>query len=234
MNLRMRPKNNPKNRRGLLEHQRRQLELAKRTESDARRRVIESNLEKWIDSLPNNLKNALPNNLPKGVIDKIKKTSLKPPYDKYTIISSESIQTAKFTSYALIYALIKGGFVTPSQVKSTDIMEGYNNINGMFNSRKWKDYFFDANAKVLLIEGSSKGLTLLGSKGEDQFWRELIEFTKNDDRLVIITYSTEEQERKRELFIPSLTSDKDLNYRLIKNSVFVKLTEQEEDKIKNG
>lgn len=230
----MRPRNNPKNRRGLLEYQKRQLELSKRTESEARKRRIESNLEKWVNFLPNELKGSMPNKLPKTLIEKIKGTSLKPPYNKYTVVSAEDISTARFTSYSIIYALIQGGFVTPSEVKITDIMDGYNNINGMFNSRQWKDYFFDDNSKILLIEGSSKSLALLGSKGEDQFWREILEFTKNKDKLVIITYVTEDNEREKDVFIPLLTSDKDLNFRLIKRSVFVKLTDDEEREIRNG
>ena len=152
----MRPKNNPKNRRGLLEYQKRQLELSKRTESEARKRRIESNLEKWVNSLPNELKKSMPNKLPKTLIEKIKGTSLKPPYNKYTIVSAEDISTARFTSYSIIYALIQGGFVTPSEVKITDIMDGYNNINGMFNSRQWKDYFFDDNGeKYTTINGEN-------------------------------------------------------------------------------
>lgn len=229
----MKPNNNPKNRRGLLEYQRRQLELSNKTEEEARKRRVQANLDKWVNLLPGELRNALPRNLPETAIEKIKGTPLKPPYNKYTIVSAENITKAKFTSYAIIHALIKGGLVTPSEVKSTDILDGYNNINGMFNSRQWKDYFFNNNAKVLLIEGGSKALTLLGSKGEDQFWREIVEFTKNNDKLVIITYVTEADEREKEVFIPFLTSDKDLNFRLVKKSVFVKLTNEEEREIEN-
>ena len=103
----------------------------------------------------------------------------------------------------------------------------------MFNSRTWKDYFFDNDAKVLVIEGSSKALSNLGSKGEDQFWREILEFTKNNDKLVIITYTTEPEERKKDVFIPFLTSDKTLNFRLIKNSLFVNINEDEEGEMTN-
>lgn len=229
----MKPKNNPKNRRGLLEYQRRQLELSNKTEEEARKRRVQANLDKWAGLLPAGLRNALPQNLPKTTRDKIKRTPLNPPYDKYTIVSAEDITIAKFTSYAIIHALIERGFVTPSEVKSTDILDGYNNINGMFNSRQWKDYFFDNNSKILLIEGSSKSLALLGSKGEDQFWREIIEFTKNSDKLVIITYVTEASEREKDVFIPFLTADKDLNFRLVKKGVFVKLTDEEEREIRN-
>lgn len=229
----MKPKNNPKNRRSLLEFQKRQLELSRQTEAEAKKRRAESNLEKWVNFLPNELKFAMPTKLPKTVIEKIKETSLKPPYDKYTIVSAEDLAAARFTSYSIIYALIQGGLVTPSEVKITDIMNGYNDINGMFSSRKWKDYFFDENAKILLIEGTSKSLTLLGSKGEEQFWREILEFTKNNDKLVIITYATEENEKDKNIFIPLLTSNKDLNFKIIKKSTFVRLSNEEEGEIKD-
>ena len=224
----MKPRNNPKNVQGFIDYQRRQLELARQTENDARQRRIESNLEKWTYSLPSELRNATPNRLPKSVIEKVKNTYLKPPYEKFTIISSEDLASSRFVSYSVIHALLKGGIITPSEIKTTDIMEGYNNINGMFNSRQWKEYFFDNNAKVLLIEGSSKSLALLGSKGEDQFWREILEFTKNNDKLVIITYSTNEEEQVKDVLVPFLTSDKDLNFRVLKKSSFVRMNRSEE------
>ena len=224
----MKPRNNPKNVQGFIDYQRRQLELARQTEKDARQRRIESNLEKWIHSLPSELRNATPNNLPKSVIEKVKNTYLKPPYEKFTIISSENLASSRFVSYSVIHALLKGGIITPSEIKTTDIMEGYNNINGMFNSRQWKEDFFDNNAKVLLIEGSSKSLALLGSKGEDQFWREILEFTKNNDKLVIITYSTNDEEQAKDVLVPFLTSDKELNFRVLRKSSFVRMNRSEE------
>ena len=224
----MKPRNNPKNVQGFIDYQRRQLELARQTDKDARQRRIESNLEKWTHSLPSELRNATPNSLPKSIIEKVKNTYLKPPYEKFTIISSENLASSRFVSYSVIHALLKGGIITPSEIKTTDIMEGYNNINGMFNSRQWKEYFFDNNAKVLLIEGSSKSLALLGSKGEDQFWREILEFTKNNDKLVIITYSTNEEEQVKDVLVPFLTSDKDLNFRVLKKSSFVRMNRSEE------
>ena len=224
----MKPRNNPKNVQGFIDYQRRQLELARQTENDARQRRIESNLEKWTYSLPSELRNATPNRLPKSVIEKVKNTYLKPPYEKFTIISSEDLASSRFVSYSIIHALLKGGIITPSEIKTTDIMDGYKHINGMFNSRQWKEYFFDNNAKVLLIEGSSKSLALLGSKGEDQFWREILEFTKNNDKLVIITYSTNEEEQVKDVLVPFLTSDKDLNFRVLKKSSFVRMNRSEE------
>ena len=229
----MTPKNNPTDIQGLLDYQKRQLALTNVTESEARQRRVIANLEKWTAGLPSELKRATPNSLPKGIIDKVKATHLKPPFQKYTIISSEDLKVAKFTSYAIMYALIKSGFVTPSEIRTSDILDGYNNINGMFNSRRWKDSFFDSDAKVLVIEGSSKALSNLGSKGEDQFWREILEFTKNNDKLVIITYTTEKSEREKDVFIPLLTSDKTLNFRLIKNSLFVNINKEEEGEMLN-
>jgi len=225
--------NNPKNRKGFMDYQKRQLELSRITEMESRKRRIESNVDKWTNMIPYELKTATPKNLHETIVNKIKKTSLKPPYDKYVILTAEDIFATKFTSYSILYALIQGGFTTPSQIKITSIMDGYNNINGMFQSRKWKDYFFDNNSNVLLIEGSSKALTLLCSRGEDQFWKELIEFTVNNDKLIIITYATNDTEREKEIFIPELTSIGELNTRIIKKSTFIQLTKDEEKEIKN-
>ena len=202
------------------------------TENEARKRRISANLDRWVDFLSPDLKNAVPQKLPKSLIEKIKYTSLKQPYDKFTLISSDEIETSKFTSYAIIHSLMKNGYVTPSEVKITDIMDAYNNVNGMFGSRQWKDYFFGDNAKLLLVEGSSKSLSLLGSKGEEQFWRELLEFSKQNEKLVIITYIVDKMEKDKGTFIPLLTNDSELNSRVLRKSTFVKLTTEEEGEIK--
>lgn len=229
----MKPNNNPKNRRGLLDYQRRQLELSEATAIDARKRKIQSNLEKWAASLPSELKVALPKNLHESTIEKVRKTQLKPPYDKQIIISGSNPKSSTFVSYAIVYALLRSGQVIPSEIKSTSLLDGYNNINGMFTARRWKEYFFDPKAKILLIEGGSKALTLLASRGEDQFWRELLEFTRNNDKLVIITYTMDEEEQGKKVSIPLITSEYELNSRLIKRSVFISLTFDEEEQIEN-
>lgn len=229
----MKANNNPKNKRGLLDYQKRQLELSRITEDDARKRRIEANIEKWSILVPREYKNAKPGNLTPEIIDKIKNTPIKPPYDKFIIITAEDVTNATYTAYATIYALIKGGLITPSEVKTTSIMDGYSNIHGMFSSRNWKDYFFDHSSQLLLINGVSKSLAKLGSKGEEQFWRELVEHARDNSKLVIITYATDGEERDKDVFIPFMTSNKELNTTMIMKSMFVKLNKKEEEEIKN-
>lgn len=229
----MKANNNPKNRRGLLDYQKRQLELSKITEEDARKRRIESNMEKWLTLVPDGYRNANPSKLPSETISKIKNMPLKPPFDKFIIVSSKDITNSTYIAYATIRALIKGGLITPSEVKSTSIMDGYSNIHGMFSSRNWKDNFFDNSSQLLLINGVSRSLTKLGSKGEEQFWRELIELTRDSSKLVIITYATEEEERERDVFVPFMTSNKELNASIIMKSMFINLSKDEEEEIRD-
>lgn len=227
----MRYNNNPADKKAFLEFQRRQLELSRQTENDARKMKIMSNIDRWEGTLPNVLKNAKPGNLPKSVVEIIRSTPLRPPYNKQLVISASNSTVSTFVAYSILYGLIQAGIATPSEIKKTSLLDGYNNINGMFGSRRWKDYFLDKKAKVLLIEGSSKSLTYLGPKGEDQFWKELNDFTRNEDRLVIITYTTDEAEREKDMFIPMLTSDSELNTELIKKSLFIPLLKKEEEEI---
>lgn len=228
----MKSNNNPqKNHKALVDYHKRQLELAKKTEENARQEKILSNLEKWVALLPAYLKNARPANLPKTIFGKIAKDALKMPYKKQVLVSSNNSIVSNFVIYSIVYELLRLGIAIPSEIKRTSLIDGYNNINGMFGSRKWKDYFFDSNAKVLIIEGSSKGLSYLGSKGEEQFWRELNEFTINNDKLVILAYTKDDEENQKELFIPILTGDSELNVRLIKKTTFIKVTEKEENEI---
>lgn len=229
----MRANNNPKNRRALLEHNKRQLDLANRTEKEARGRRIKTNLEKWEHSLTPVLKRAKPSNLPAETVSRLRAIPLTAPYNKQVVISSSETTSSTFTAYGLLYALLRGGYVTPSEIKTTSLMDGYNNISGIFGAREWKDYFFDNDAKVLLIEGASKYLTRLGSKGEEQFWREFIEFTRNNDKLVIITYVSDDLERESSAFVPVITSEREINARLLKKSVYIFMNSEEEKEIRD-
>ena len=230
----MKPNNNPKNRRTLLDHQKRQIELFEMTEKESRQRRINSNLDAWINKrVPEDMKSAVPSKLHEKTVSKIKNAPIRAPFNKHIIISGEDVTNARFTSYALLYALVRGGIVTPSQIKITDVLEAYNNINGMFGARGWKEDFFEDGAKVLVVEGVSKHLTRLGSKDEVRFWRELTEFTKNNDRLVIVTYAKDSEEAEKNVFIPLLVGEPELNTRLIRKSMFIPLDKDEEETIEN-
>lgn len=231
--MKIRANNNRKNKRGLLDYQKRQQELSRLTDNEARKYRVEANLELWTQSLPPQFQNARPDKLHKDTIEKIKDTSIRPPYDKFIIITAKDATVATFTAYTIMYALLQKGVMSPGEIKVTSTMDAYTNIHGMFNARYWKDTFFDKKGQLLSINGTSKALTKLGSKGEDQFWRELVEHSINNDRLVIITYITDSDEREGELFIPLITSNKELNTKIIKKSLFIKLTNKEEEEIKN-
>lgn len=226
-------KNNRKNKRGLLDYQKRQFELTRLTEEESKKGRIQANMEMWEELVPREYKNAIPQNLSLETIDKIKKTQLRPPYDKFIIISAKDVTNATFTAYAMIHALLKQGLISPSEIKTTTIMDGYNNIHGMFNAKHWKENFFNKSAQLLLINGTSKSLNKLGSRGEEQFWRELIEHCRNNNRLAIITYAIDDLEEEQGVFIPLMTSNKELNTTIIKKSLFVKLTNKEEEEITN-
>lgn len=229
----MRYNNNSKNRQQYLEFQKRQLELSKQTAEQSKQSKIKSNLDKWNIYLPEALKIAKPQALHEATIAKLREIDLKPPHDKSIVISSKHATSSTFTAYSVIYALLKMGIATPSQIRSTSLMDGYNNIHGMFESKKWKYDFFSKDAKVLLIEGSSKSLTSMAPRGEEQFWSELKEFTRYKERLVIITYVTDDKERNKDIFIPNFTNDKSINTDLVRNSVFIPLSEVEEEKIRS-
>ena len=233
MNIRNKANNNRKNKRGLLEFQKRQLELAMETEEETRKHRIESNLETWNAWLPEEHRIALPNKLHPKTIEKIKEASIKPPYNKFIIITSKDATTSMFTSYAIAHALLKQGLISPGEIKDTFITDAYSNIHGMFDARYWKSFFFEKTGCLLQINGLSKALTKEGRKGEEQFWRELIEHSRYNNRLVIITYIEDDEENALENFVPLLSSNKFLNNELIKKSLPIKLSNEEEEEIKN-
>lgn len=227
----VKPNNNPKDRKSLLEFQKRQLELDRITKEKARKETIKDNLAKWVSSLPIHMKAANPANVLPETLEKLKNLNLRAPYEKKVLICGKNPNHLKFLSNVIIYALIKSGKATPSQVKRTSLIDGYNNINGMFASRNWKDKFFNRNSKVLIIEGCSKSTAFLGMKGEEQFWSELDDFTREQDILVILQYTTELDESEKEVLIPTISANDKFNRGIIMGSTFLKLTENEEKNI---
>lgn len=227
----IKPNNNPKDRKSLLEFQKRQLELDRITKEKARKETIKDNLAKWVSLLPSHMKIANPSNILPETLEKLKNLNLRAPYEKKVLICGKNSNHLKFLSNVIVYALIKSGKATPSQVKRTSLIDGYNNINGMFASRNWKDKFFNRNSKVLIIEGCSKSTAYLGMKGEEQFWSELDDFTREQDILVILQYNTEQEESEKEILIPTISANDKFNKGIIMGSTFLKLTENEEKNI---
>lgn len=229
----MKYKNNPTNLNTYVAFQKRQLELAKLTEQESKRSKIEANLETWENKLPSILKRAKPANLRHETVKKIAAADLDEPFNKRILIKSDSPRVGTFTAFSIVHGLIQKGVATPSQIRRTNLLEGYNNINGMFQSRAWKDTFFDHKAKVLIVEGASKSLTNMAPKGEVQFWKELEDFTMNNDKLVIIVYNFDDEEGQKQVFSPFITSTEEINRKIIMKSIFVRLSELEEEHIKN-
>lgn len=229
----VKPNNNPKNRKGLLEFQRRQLELDRITKNRAIKETIKDNVSKWVAFLPSNMKNATPSNVLPETLEKLKNLNLKAPYEKKVLIYGNNSHHLGFMSNVIVYALINSGKATPSQIKRTSLIDGYNNINGMFASRKWKDNFFHKDSKILIIEGCSKSTAYLGMKGEEQFWRELDDFTREKNILVILQYTMEKEELEKEAIIPAISADDKFNKGIIFSSTFLKITENEEKHIES-
>lgn len=225
------PKNNPKNKKAFLDFHKRQLELAKKTQFEARRVKIQGNLELWESKMPNKYKLAQPSSLSKDTIKKIAQAPLRPPFDKQIVIQGKDASVSLFVAYAIVHGLLQNGVITPSEVRKTSLLDGYNNINGIYQSRNWKDNFFNKRAKVLIIEGASKSVANLAQKGEEQFWKEIEDFTKNKEVLVIITYLKNKEESEKELFVPTLSNDNKMNFELIKKSIYVPITDTEENEI---
>ena len=177
------------------------------------------------------MKAANPANVLPETLEKLKNLNLRAPYEKKVLICGNNPNHLKFLSNVIVYALIKSGKATPSQVKRTSLIDGYNNINGMFASRNWKDKFFNRNSKVLIIEGCSEATAFLGMKGEEQFWSELDDFTREQDILVILQYTTEQDESEEEMLIPTISANDKFNRGIIMGSAFLKITENEEKNI---
>lgn len=217
----MKHNNNPRDIKAIVDFHRKQLELAERTKMEAKKHRIKSNLETWVESLPGNLKAATPKNIPNigGLQQSLRELKIKAPFNKNIIISSSNNKTSRHIAYSILYAMIQLGEATPLSIKKTNLIEGCANIHGMFDSKRWKDNFFNKNAKVLLVEGVSNDVTSLAPRGEEQFWRELLEFTSDENRIAIIIHNKGDSADN----INELTNYDNINSSLIKNSSIVKM-----------
>lgn len=220
---------NTKNTKSYIEFQKRQLELSRATQSSSQRRKVEANIERWENMTPEWLKSAKPANLPETLKEKFREAKLKPPFEKDILITTQKSSNGLFIAYSLIYGLIQSGVATPSQVKRTSVLDAYSNIHGMFEAKKWKENFFDPEAKVLLIENCSSSYSLTAPRGEEQFWQELVEFNRYQDKIIIITYTKETTEGTT--FIPQLSSNKESNKSIIFKSKFIMVDSEEEEQV---
>lgn len=125
-----------------------------------------------------------------------------------------------FLSYAVVRRFLQMGYVTPSQIRRTTVREGAANINGMFQSRAWKDNFFNNEAKLFLIEGASREQGKMRDKNIERFWREMADFCRITGAKCIITYLTESDESTTGT-LPILTVDNQFNLNFLKTMKFV-------------
>lgn len=130
-----------------------------------------------------------------------------------------------FLTYAVVKRFLQMGLVTPSQIRRTTVREAASNINGMFQSREWKDNFFSKDAKLLIVEGASREQSQLSDKSIERFWRELNDFCKQTEAKVIITYLTDEEETNKINILPVLTIDNKFNLKFLQTMKFLEITD---------
>lgn len=217
----MKKKHNETNYKQFLEFKKQQEELAKKANEVLRHERKQVNLAKWKESLPKRFVNFKSSNLTSYVRRDLKKITLSGLPEKYTVFVSDDPLQTMGGIYLLIESLIKAGHVSPSEVKQASLFEGIDNVHGTWEARDWKANFFNEDAKVVIIEGCSPLITKLQSKLEANFWREVMEFVRKKDRILLISYTPEGKELQDENFKPSLSSDRLLNLQLLANSIII-------------
>lgn len=209
--------------KGYLAYQKRMAELAKKSDQVARQEKISHNIEAWENVYaPRGYGQVELNQYSKETLKRIKDTQLhRVDFDGFILSVGRTAEEANTFAYAYIKTLIRKGAVEPSAVKRTLAIDGYSNINGMFQSRNWKDDIFSHDTQILVVERVSKELTSLANRDEERFWREVIEFTRDTGRRLIVCYVANESERStleaNMPIVPFFTSDPGLNKQLILN-----------------
>lgn len=200
-----------------------QKKLIQNIEKQRYQTIVNENLKKWDILIGSPWNKANLNLFNNEFLQKVKfiKNGLSP-----VLLQTQNNKSAVILTYSLIRYYIQQGFLTPSEIRFTKIYDAYENINGMFQSRKWKDMFFDEKAKLFVIMGTSKQMTELGKKGDLQFWGEFIEFIKNTDKTFIIIYDIDEEELNKTIdsYIPQLSESRKYNKEILAKANIVQIT----------
>lgn len=204
-----------------IEHYRRTIALANETEEQSRELKKVSNVDRLEYAREDWLKEAKPVNVPRKVGKKIIERDGKNSY----IFSSESAINNKFLAESLVYGLVDKNIVSPYQIKRTTAIEAYKNIHGMYEAKEWKKNFFDNDAKLLVVENCSDSYSNTAPKGQEQFWKELVNFAEGRDIRLIITYSRGDKEIGD--FTPNITGFRDLDKEIMEMAHMVNLSEDE-------
>lgn len=225
-------RNTPNYKKFFEEEALRKKQIAER-EQRVRLERMKANLKTFLEDTPDVLVDVsyrmLPDTIKKGIID----LKMKENPDKYILITSGSKVANRMVGHALVRGFIESGKITPNEVRRTSLIEAYDNATGMFTERDWKEYFFDYSAKLVIIDGISASMARLHHRNESQFWREFMEFARQNELIVILMYDTHEADNSHDRVgvIPTLSGIKELNKELLIQSRYLRLSREEEEKL---
>jgi hypothetical protein len=172
------------------------IKLLDMKEKEHQSEIRQNNLEKWLQSVPEEYKNAnvrlFKKSLFEGILPYIKQQKL--PYR--TLIFGAMGSGRTFLTYSLIRGYISSGILTPNEIRWAGIREGADAVMGGFAKQAWRDNFFDNNAKLFILKGTSRSFTELGVTGSDKFLGEFVQFVNEQHKSAIIIYETNSKEEK--------------------------------------
>lgn len=217
-------KHNPTNQSDYLNFLRQQRTNFKNQAMNVKNDRIKDNLQVWLDSLE----------FPWNQAD-LSFFAGKTLQDVNSLLQTNKITSFSITSppgygktfllYAIIKEYLKRGLLTPSEIEFTTIRDAYVNINGMFQSREWKDRFFNPRAKLYVIEGCSLDFTYLKMKGQLEFWGEFLAMIREYNKHFIVTYTMNPSEiQSGGKFVPKLHPDNKPNFDIVRQTNRIMLT----------
>ncbi len=192
---------------------------------------LQKNLTEWTDSLGPIWSQA---DLAFFMPEFIKKVGAQVTSSRWggIILMGASSKGKTFFSYALIKRYIALGWVTPSQIHFIDYFTGMENINGMFQSRIWKDKIFNKNNKIIVVENVSDDFSLIDHRDNRKFWGELTNFCKANQVKLIINYALNKDEETKSVILPNLTGNRTLNIELVKELDIFRLEDKDRNRNK--
>lgn len=198
------------------------------TKYGTKKKRIEKNLKDWTLSIKKPFRKCTFATADPKIQENLKKMS-KQNHINNTMVISQDPKLKLLNMYSMLHSYILKGWVSPSQIRFTTLYEGVTNINGVFQSRPWKDNFFSPNAKLLVIRSGMLPDELLHNKNLTRFWMEVFDFCESTGAnfLLLAEPSGQELHTKpgQASQIPLLAGDTRLVGKMMRESITIYLDE---------
>lgn len=169
--------------------------LLNEQETKDKQSIAKDNLRGWRATIPEEYRSADLRQFTNEVLNPLRPYFTKKRIPYRTLVYGIPGIGKKYFVYAILKELILQGMIEPSRIKWAEIGEGAQASIGGFQKQDWRDKFFDKNADLLILYGTSKHFSKMNLNGTERFVGELAHFLNANNKPAIFIYDINKEEQ---------------------------------------